>query len=654
MRCTQLQICAATATISLLAGAAAAQPDVPAVTRPITVMVGDARAELITTPVTYFGGSKQGDFVTRIGTLFASMSQGDAYSRAVSVERGSCTDPLLAPVITLQPSTIGICAIATGGDLSIESVGTGRITYLWELEAEPGLWLPLHQAPLELACGGSARLADASTHRIVVIPCGEQAAYRVRCTVANSCGGVTSSPVSLRMAVDDAWSWRSIATGPSPRLFSAVAKDSRRGRVVVHGGTLAPGISDNQTWEFDGAAWTQLATGGPGDVHAAGMADLGDGRVLLFGGYSFTSGSFSSITWVWNGSTWSQVAGPGPSARFLVAMANDPIRRRVVMFGGTNSPVADLDDTWEFNPATNQWTQIAIAGPSPRSGCQLAHDPLTGHMVLFAGSGLDGRINADGTWIYNGAQWRRAAQRNSIEPLSRANYAFSTDTGRQRLVLHGGRGRHPVPIMTNFGDAWEWDGIQEQWTQIPPSPSAPPVLYGCSGVESPTGDPLVLFGSSPPIVNGAHAFSGPGRATIVRQPAIEPAEGAALLHLGVLGSGIVTYQWFRDGAPLNFEAYPTSRRATLRIEAPSPADVGTYHCVVSDACGEVESVGIYFDVAPPCFADFNQDGGIDGNDIDAFFIAWESGDSLADVNQDGGVDGSDVSVFFAAWENGGC
>ena len=55
-----------------------------------------------------------------------------------------------------------------------------------------------------------------------------------------------------------------------------------------------------------------------------------------------------------------------------------------------------------------------------------------------------------------------------------------------------------------------------------------------------------------------------------------------------------------------------------------------------------------------CFADFNQDGGVDGADVEAFFTAWESGQSVADVNADGGVDGSDVDTFFAAWESGSC
>lgn len=55
-----------------------------------------------------------------------------------------------------------------------------------------------------------------------------------------------------------------------------------------------------------------------------------------------------------------------------------------------------------------------------------------------------------------------------------------------------------------------------------------------------------------------------------------------------------------------------------------------------------------------CPADFNQDGGIDGSDIDAFFMAWEAGDAAADLNLDGGIDGNDVEAFFSRWEAGSC
>jgi hypothetical protein len=55
-----------------------------------------------------------------------------------------------------------------------------------------------------------------------------------------------------------------------------------------------------------------------------------------------------------------------------------------------------------------------------------------------------------------------------------------------------------------------------------------------------------------------------------------------------------------------------------------------------------------------CPADFNEDGGIDGADVEAFFNVWEMGGETADVNADGGVDGADVESFFAAWGGGSC
>ncbi|MBL8999958.1 MAG: hypothetical protein JNK25_02335 [Phycisphaerae bacterium] len=61
-----------------------------------------------------------------------------------------------------------------------------------------------------------------------------------------------------------------------------------------------------------------------------------------------------------------------------------------------------------------------------------------------------------------------------------------------------------------------------------------------------------------------------------------------------------------------------------------------------------------YEVVPPCIADYNADGGVDGGDVEAFFSDWEQGFAAADVNGDGGVDGADVETFFAAWESGAC
>ncbi|MBS0196585.1 MAG: DUF11 domain-containing protein [Planctomycetes bacterium] len=65
-----------------------------------------------------------------------------------------------------------------------------------------------------------------------------------------------------------------------------------------------------------------------------------------------------------------------------------------------------------------------------------------------------------------------------------------------------------------------------------------------------------------------------------------------------------------------------------------------YRQPASTACGTV------------CVGDFNQDGGVDGVDVQDFFAAWGAGDPAADVNADGGVDGSDVAYFFLRWQAG--
>lgn len=54
----------------------------------------------------------------------------------------------------------------------------------------------------------------------------------------------------------------------------------------------------------------------------------------------------------------------------------------------------------------------------------------------------------------------------------------------------------------------------------------------------------------------------------------------------------------------------------------------------------------------PCPADLDCTGGIDGDDIIAFFAAWERGDLAADINADAEVDGDDVTDFFARWDVG--
>ncbi len=79
--------------------------------------------------------------------------------------------------------------------------------------------------------------------------------------------------------------------------------------------------------------------------------------------------------------------------------------------------------------------------------------------------------------------------------------------------------------------------------------------------------------------------------------------------------------------------------------------------------GGPDAAGILFPEMPPppcpwqqlgCAADYDNSGGIDGDDVIAFFAEWDSGHPCADVDQSGGADGDDVIAFFGWWDQGAC
>jgi hypothetical protein len=91
-------------------------------------------------------------------------------------------------------------------------------------------------------------------------------------------------------------------------------------------------------------------------------------------------------TWEWNGATWTQRIASGPSARAGHSMTYDLARGVTVLFGGYDLNT-DLGDTWEWNG--NAWTEQAVSGPLPRSGHAMVYDRARAGTLLF-GATFDG------------------------------------------------------------------------------------------------------------------------------------------------------------------------------------------------------------------------------------------------------------------------
>jgi hypothetical protein len=122
----------------------------------------------------------------------------------------------------------------------------------------------------------------------------------------------------------------------------AAAYDSQRGVTVMFGGYDNEEHPDNETWEFDGAAWHQAApTHSPTPRFWHGMVyDEARHLVVLFAGVIAGSNS-TNETWEYNGADWIKVTTVHePSWMQGFGIAYDSCRQVVVAFGGAPNPTA--------------------------------------------------------------------------------------------------------------------------------------------------------------------------------------------------------------------------------------------------------------------------------------------------------------------------
>lgn len=224
--------------------------------------------------------------------------------------------------------------------------------------------------------------------------------------------------------------------------------------------------------------------------HAASFARIGGtSRIVMLGGLRLGSIQNLSDSWMFDGFSWTQINSSAVSPRSGHAMAWDPARERVVMFGG---PGPLQNETFELGPAPT-WTQIqSAAGPAARTGHAMAFfsrpafpAPIEG-VVMVGGRDSAGALR-DQTFLRTGSSWTDLTAIVG-SPGAREGHAMAFDSVRQVLVLFGGRTRGGV-----VGDTWEFNG--SSWTQRSPATS-PNNRVGARMVFDESRRTILLFGSA--------------------------------------------------------------------------------------------------------------------------------------------------------------
>lgn len=166
---------------------------------------------------------------------------------------------------------------------------------------------------------------------------------------------------------------------PGPRSGHALAYYSKRHVVAMFGGASNAGLATS-LWTWDGTEWRCLADAGPpGRLDAELVYDAKRDRLVLFGG-RVRSGREQRLlndTWEWDGHTWSEVAktGPAPAPRVHMGVAFDPSTNATIVHSGTAAN-EEFADTWSWNG--DRWTRIA----------SLDHRAIVNSMVTLR----DGRV----------------------------------------------------------------------------------------------------------------------------------------------------------------------------------------------------------------------------------------------------------------------
>lgn len=258
------------------------------------------------------------------------------------------------------------------------------------------------------------------------------------------------------------WIQRTPAAAPTARSAAAMDFVPQNGGLVLFGGGT-PGLS-NQTWLYDGTTWTQLnpATAPSGRFGAQLVYDTTRGVAVLYGGLAsaISIPPPTSDTWEWDGTTWT-LATPAANAgpRYRYAACYDPIRGRVVMYGGATTQLLSppSNQTWEYQGTT--WSQVNTLGnPGPRDRAAMCFHLGLGKAVLFGGADSSGVTNQ--TWLYDGSVgiWTQVAINGPVPPARNAA-TLVYDPLRNLCVLHGGQG---ASVLT---DTWAFDGTR--WIEQP-------------------------------------------------------------------------------------------------------------------------------------------------------------------------------------------
>jgi len=232
-------------------------------------------------------------------------------------------------------------------------------------------------------------------------------------------------------------------------------------------------------------------------------------RVLLFGGADhFSHNEVFAIPLLGSHEPiWLPTLGAPPRPRNGQSAVYDPVGDRVIVFGGASlgyepEPLGYTNEVWSLSlGGIPTWSPLAPSGsgPVPRLGPSAMYDPLQHRMIVFGGIDPSTGLGTDSLWALSlgvSPAWAPLVPIGA-GPSPRAWQSAVYDGARKSMLVFAGY------ADTSQNDVWSLslDGPLA-WTKLEPSGDLPPVRFGPIAVMDSASNRMIVCGGT------AHDFNG--------------------------------------------------------------------------------------------------------------------------------------------------
>lgn len=352
------------------------------------------------------------------------------------MRRFRCLAPALLALVALTITSAAALAQDSLGNAPPESPPAGVPSLL----GPSGTWHRLAPPPalVTRARHGQSAIFDPDGGRII-----EFGGYKIP---LGGGGGFQGDLIQLGICGAPGWTTLAASgTSPSPRYGHTAIHDPARKRMLLFGGDTGVLSGELFALSLGGApGWSALAATGTPPSPRVGHSAIYDpvrDRMIVFGGYDGTS--FLNDVWALSLSgtpAWTLLSPSGapPDSRDYHGAIYDPVRERMVVFGGNNGSV--YNDVWALSlSGAPAWTALSPSGapPSARLAQATIYDPIGDALVIVGGTA--------GTGIYMSDVWSlKLAGTPAWQMLAPSLLSDGHSRGAvylpdfRRIVLHGG------------------------------------------------------------------------------------------------------------------------------------------------------------------------------------------------------------------------